>query len=75
VGELELKSTAPKKGKTVAVVLFVFAVLVWVATVAHDTLGFVAPRNAEAVGFDLFTGLVWLLLIFASRGLYVAFWK
>lgn len=73
--ESHKKATTPKKGKTLAVVLFLFALLLWVATIAHNVLGFIAPTNAEAVGFDLWTALVWLLFLYASRGLYVAFRK
>jgi hypothetical protein len=67
--------TTPKKEKTTAIVLFVFALLLWVATITHNTLGFVAPANAEAIGFDIWTALIWWLFLYAGRRLYRAIWK
>jgi hypothetical protein len=65
----------PRKEKTTAIVLFVFALLLWGATITHDMLGFVAPTSAQAVGFDIWTVLMWWLFLYAGRRLYRAFWK
>jgi hypothetical protein len=67
-------TTTPKKEKTTAIVLFVFALLLWIATITHNTLGFVALANAEAIGFDLWTALMWLLFLYSIRRLYRTFW-
>jgi hypothetical protein len=68
-------ATTAKSERTTAIVLFVFALLLWAATITRNTLGFIAPANAEAIGFDLWTALMWLLFLYASRRLYRAFWK
>jgi hypothetical protein len=67
--------TTTTKDRATAVVLFLVALLLWAATISHDTLGFVAPVSAQAVGFDLWTALMWLLFLYASRRLYRTFWK
>jgi hypothetical protein len=63
------------KSKLTAVSLFAIALLLWVATISHDVLGFVAPVSAEALGADLWVSLMWLLFLYASRRLYLTFWK
>lgn len=67
--------SASRKSKTVTVVLFPIALLFWVATIIHDALGFVAPTNAQAIGFDLWTAFVWVFFSYASRRLHRTFWK
>jgi hypothetical protein len=62
-----------KRNRTVAIVAFVGVLLFWFATVTHDTLGFVAPLNAEAVGFDLWTAMVWLAFLYTIWNLWRAF--
>jgi apolipoprotein N-acyltransferase len=49
---------------------FLLGGLWWVATITHDTVGFVAPVNAEAVGFDIATLLSCLLFIYTGREQY-----
>ncbi|MBZ5510723.1 MAG: hypothetical protein LAN70_06075 [Acidobacteriia bacterium] len=56
-------------------VLFVVALALWGATISHDTLGFVPLNGAQAVGYDFWTALMWLLFIYAARRLYLAFRK
>ena len=63
------------RAKGTAIALFLIALLLWVATIIHNTLGFVAPISAEAVGFNLWTATMWFLFLYASRKLYRAFWK
>lgn len=63
------------RAKAGAIAVFLIALLLWVATIIHNTLGFVAPISAEAVGFDLWSAAMWLLFLYASRKLYRAFWK
>jgi hypothetical protein len=67
--------TTTTKSKGTAIFLFLIALLLWVATITHNTLGFVAPANAQAVGFDLWTAVMWLLFLYAGRKLYRTFWK
>lgn len=50
------------KGRAIAELLLVL--VIWLPTIAHNSLGFVPPVNAEAVGFDFGTSLVWLLFAF-----------
>lgn len=61
--------------KGVAIALFAIALLLWAATIFNYTLGFVAPINAQAVGFDLWTLIIWLFFLYASRNLYRSFRK
>lgn len=68
------KVTTPKS-KVTASLLFAIALLLWVATITRNVLGFVAPVNAEAVGIDIWVALMWFLFLYASRKLYRAFWK
>jgi hypothetical protein len=60
----------PSRGSSIA--LFLLALLVWAATIAHDTLGFMAPASSEAIGADLFTCLVWAFFFYSGRRLYKA---
>jgi hypothetical protein len=62
-----------KTSKAGAITLFVLAMLFWVVTIRHDTLGFVAPLSGEAIGFDAVALLFWLWPIYAGRALYRAF--
>jgi len=48
------------RGKSIG--LFAIALLLWLGTVTHDFLGFIAPTNAQAIGFDLWTTAMWVLL-------------
>jgi hypothetical protein len=61
--------------RTPAVVLFCVALVLWVGTITHHTLGFVAVSNAETFGFDIWAALVWLLFLYAVRRLYRTLWK
>lgn len=61
-----------KKTKTDAA-LFIFALLLWLATISHNTLGFVVPDNAQAIGFDFVPCLLWWLFTYASLRLYRTF--
>ena len=58
-----------------AVVLFCVALVLWVGTISHNMLGFVAVSNAETFGFDIWTTLMWLLFLYAIRYLYRTFRK
>jgi hypothetical protein len=62
-----------KKKRTIAVVAFLLMLLLWAATIAHDTLGFVTPRSAEAVGFDLWTTAMWFGFLYSIWNLWRAF--
>lgn len=55
-----------KKKKTVAIIALVLMFLIWLATITHDTLGFVTPGSDESVGFDLWAGLVWLAFLYGA---------
>jgi len=46
------------------VVAFSLVLFLWLATISQNMLGFVAPVNAEAVGFDLWTAIVWAAFLF-----------
>jgi hypothetical protein len=58
-----------------AVVLFCVALVLWIGTISHNTLGFVAVSNPETFGFDTWTALMWLLFLYAIRHLYRTFRK
>ena len=62
-----------KNKKLEAVAIFLIAGLLWVATIRNHTLGFVPLASAEALGFDLWTALMWLLFLYSIRQLYRAF--
>jgi hypothetical protein len=67
-----------KKNRDVAA--FLLALLLLVATINGNngnnaTLGFVAPVNGHAVGFDLGVALFWLLFLYTARRLYLEFRK
>ncbi|MBZ5695415.1 MAG: hypothetical protein LAN36_08630 [Acidobacteriia bacterium] len=62
-----------KRKKTIAIVAFLLMLLFWIATITHDTLGFVAPNSPEAVGFDLWTTLVWSAFLYSIWNLRRAF--
>ena len=49
---------------------FLLVVLSWVATITHDTVGFIAPVNAEVVSFGIATLLSCLLFIYTGREQY-----
>ncbi len=73
--DLALAGGTGAKDKFAALLLFAIALLLWVATITNNTLGFVPPVNAEALGGDILVALVWILFIYASRKLYRSFWK
>lgn len=64
---------AKRRKKVEAVLLFVIVLLFWISTISHHTLGFVAPVNGETIGFDIWTGFMWFLFLFAARNLYRQF--
>ena len=61
--------------RTTAVVLFCVALVLWVGTISHNTLGFVPVSNGETFGFDIWAALMWLLFLYAIRRLYRTFRK
>jgi hypothetical protein len=56
-----------------AVALFALVLLFWISTIRTHTPGFVAPINAEALGFGAFSTFMWLLFLFSARNLYRRF--
>lgn len=68
---MQSNTTRPKKAASI--ILFLIVLLFWFATITHDTLGFVPPVNGEAIGFDLFTALVWGVFLYCGLHLYHAF--
>jgi hypothetical membrane protein len=62
--------------KTVAIVGFVLVALVlWLPTIVHHFAGFVVPENAEAIGFDIWTLLVWTAFLYAAYNLWRVYRK
>lgn len=56
----------PKSKKLSAIALFALMLLIWYATVSHDTLGFVSLNGPQAVGFDLWTAFIWLAFLYSA---------
>jgi len=59
-----------KRRKVWPLLFFILALIFWLATVSHDTLGFVAPVGGEAIGFNLWTAFVWFLFLYSAWRLY-----
>lgn len=55
-----------KSKKPAAVAAFALMLLIWYATVSHDTLGFVPPDGPQAVGFDSWTVFIWLAFLYSG---------
>jgi hypothetical protein len=67
---------AQKKGKRLtAIVVFALMLLIWYATVSHDTLGFVPLNGPQALGFDLWTGFIWCAFFYSAWWLWRVFRK
>jgi len=54
-----------RKKKTTAIVGFLLVFLFWVLTISRNTFGFIAPHSLQAVGFDLWTALVWFAFVYS----------
>jgi len=65
--------TPSTKNTTVAVVVFLTALLLWAFTISHDILGFRIPISPEAVGLDLFSAMVWVSFGYSIARLYRSF--
>jgi hypothetical protein len=65
--------TKESKGRGRAIAGFLLVLILWLPTVLHGALGFIRPVNAQAVGFDLAAGFVWLLFAFVTWRLFSAF--
>lgn len=62
-----------RKAKATAIPLFIVALFLWVATITHDTLGFVAPVNPQSIGFDIWGAIIWGFLVYSIVRLYRTF--
>jgi amino acid permease len=69
-GELDFRM---KLKKIAAIASFVLMLLVWIATITHDTLGFIIPNSAQATGFDIWGALVWFAFLYSTLNLWRVF--
>jgi hypothetical protein len=64
-----------KNKKGTAIAGFALMLLLWYATVSHDTLGFIPLDGPSAAGFDLWTGFIWLAFLYSVWYLWREFRK